>query len=49
MMVCEPQVVLVHLPAWSSSTRLRLPVQMVVLEEVDVLVVLESASPLYRF
>ena len=42
-------MVLVHLPAWSSSARLRLPVQMVVLEEVDVLVVLESASPLYRF
>ena len=38
-----------HLPAWSSSTRPRLPVLMVVLEEVDVLVVLESASPLYRF
>ena len=28
-------MVLVHLPAWSSSTRLRLPVLMVVLEEVD--------------
>ena len=44
--VCEPQVVLECPPAWSSSTRLRLSVQMVVLEEVDVSVVLESVSPL---
>ena len=28
-------MVLVHLPAWSSSARLRLPVLMVVLVEVD--------------